>query len=94
MNEEGATKQVVVSCPLCRYFGPNIQAADGSGYCHRHAPATICIGMDPQGHPIMVFNAFPPVQKQAWCGDGEPGISVESVALGQALLDKSNHGGK
>ena len=94
MNEEGngvaeqpqPARGVVVSCPLCRYYSPDLVNPQGLGVCRRRPPVVFPM---PNGASL---TCWPMVKKSDWCGDGAPGISADSVALGQAFLDKS--GGK
>lgn len=86
---------VVVSCSLCRYYKPSLTDKAG-GQCHRHNPSLVMAGMSAAG-PQFLYDMWPSVTPSGWCGDGLVGISADSVAIGQAVLDakaKGDHGGK
>jgi hypothetical protein len=73
------------SCLLCLYYTPDLnpQAAPGNGICRRKTPVPVLI---PQG----AFTVWPTVKPTDWCGEGEAGISHDTKAMGNALLDKGN----
>jgi hypothetical protein len=71
------------SCTLCRFYSPILQDANGQGVCRRHPPAA---GILPQG----IVTLWPTVRPMDWCAEGEQGVSHDSLAAGQNLLDKKN----
>jgi hypothetical protein len=74
---------IPISCTLCRWYSPNLTNRDGQGVCRRHPPAAYPMA---QGG----ITIWPSVRPQDWCGEGESGISHDSVAAGKTILDKGN----
>jgi hypothetical protein len=71
------------SCPYCKYYTPNLRDTNKTGICRRHPP----VGFPAGGSAVIT--AWPIVLQADWCGDGEAGVSKDSL-LAAAENGKKN----
>lgn len=61
------------NCPFCKFYSPNLADPNRTGVCHRHPP----VGFPAGG--TATITVFPIVRDADWCGDGEAGVSKDSL---------------
>lgn len=76
------------SCTLCKFYSPNMKDPNGHGLCRRKPPTAFPMGMGPKGS--ITLTVWPTVKPSDWCAEGESGVSHDSAAAGQQVLDKKN----
>lgn len=77
---------IPVACPFCKFYSPNLKDPSGLGLCHRRPPVGFPTG------PNQTITVWPVVGPHNWCGDGEAGVSHDSLQAGKDLMKGRGNG--